>query len=43
MGGCREVALLEYVQAAGFHQTTREFIGQMTFPSEVVSGKKPSA
>jgi len=40
-GGCREVALLEYVQAAGFSQATREFISQMTFPSEVVYGRKP--
>jgi ubiquinone/menaquinone biosynthesis C-methylase UbiE len=42
MGGCRGVSLLEYVQAAGFQQTSREFISQMTFPSEIIYGVKAS-
>ncbi|GJM40964.1 MAG: ubiE/COQ5 methyltransferase [Ardenticatenaceae bacterium] len=41
LGGCRGVSLLEYVQAAGFMQASREFISQMSFPSEVVYGLKP--
>ncbi|MCP4425539.1 MAG: class I SAM-dependent methyltransferase [Chloroflexi bacterium] len=40
LGGCRGVAMLNYVQAAGFRQTTREFISQMTFPSEIIYGVK---
>lgn len=42
MGGCRGVSMLEYVQAAGFQQTSREFISQMTFPSEIIYGVKAS-
>lgn len=38
LGGCRSVALLPFVQAAGFRDTTREYISQFTFPSEVVYG-----
>jgi ubiquinone/menaquinone biosynthesis C-methylase UbiE len=41
MGGCRGVALLDYVTAAGFGNRQREFISEMTFPSEVVYGVKP--
>ena len=33
---------LEHVQAMGFQDTQREFISQMTFPSEVVYGIKPA-
>jgi ubiquinone/menaquinone biosynthesis C-methylase UbiE len=40
MGGCRGVAMNEYVQAAGFQQVRREFISQMTFPSEIIYGIK---
>jgi ubiquinone/menaquinone biosynthesis C-methylase UbiE len=40
MGGCRGVSMLEYVQAAGFQQTSREFISQMAFPSEIIYGVK---
>ncbi len=40
MGGCRGVALLEYVNNIGFQQTHREFLSQMTFPSEVIYGIK---
>ena len=42
IGGCRGVSLLEHVQAMGFQDTRREFISQMTFPSEVVYGVKPN-
>jgi len=38
MGGCRGVELLPYVEAAGFQQTRREFVSQLTFPCEVVYG-----
>jgi ubiquinone/menaquinone biosynthesis C-methylase UbiE len=40
MGGCRGVALLEHVKAVGFQHVSREFISQMTFPSEVIYGVK---
>lgn len=40
LGGCRGVSMIEYVQAAGFQQTSREFISQMTFPSEIIYGVK---
>lgn len=40
MGGCRGVSMLKYVQAAGFQQTSRAFISQMTFPSEIIYGVK---
>ncbi|MFQ5435917.1 MAG: class I SAM-dependent methyltransferase [Anaerolineae bacterium] len=40
LGGCRGVALFDDVQAVGFEQVTREFISQMTFPSEVIYGVK---
>ena len=41
VGGCRGVSLLEHVRSLGFQDTRREFISQMTFPSEVVYGVKP--
>jgi ubiquinone/menaquinone biosynthesis C-methylase UbiE len=41
LGGCRGVYLLPYLEAAGFEKTKREFISQLTFPSEVVCGAKP--
>jgi ubiquinone/menaquinone biosynthesis C-methylase UbiE len=40
LGGCRGVSMIAYVHAAGFRQTTREFVSQMTFPSEVIYGIK---
>ena len=42
LGGCRGVFLVPYLESAGFVETQREFISQMTFPSEVVYGRKPS-
>lgn len=41
LGGCRGVYLLPYLELAGFRDTKREFISQMTFPSEVIYGVKP--
>lgn len=38
LGGCRSVSLLPFVQAIGFRDTTREYLSQLTFPSEVVFG-----
>ena len=43
MGGCRGVALRSYVEHAGFQHVTRQFISQMTFPSEILYGVKPVA
>lgn len=40
LGGCRGISLLPYVQRAGFVSTRREFISQMTFPSEIVYGER---
>ena len=40
-GGCRGIYLLPYVESMGFKQVKREFISQMTFPSEVIYGIKP--
>jgi ubiquinone/menaquinone biosynthesis C-methylase UbiE len=42
LGGCRGLYLLPYLQSIGFKEVKREFISQMTFPSEVVYGIKPS-
>lgn len=41
MGGCRGVYVLPYLQSLGFTNLKREFISQMTFPSEVIYGEKP--
>lgn len=40
-GGCRGVRLHPYVVAAGFRNVRREFVSQLTFPSEVVYGIRP--
>lgn len=40
MGGCRAVSLTDSVQATGFKLTQHEFISQMTFPSEIITGIK---
>jgi hypothetical protein len=40
MGGCRGVALRSYVERAGFYHVTREFISQLTFPSEIIYARK---
>ena len=41
MGGCRGVYMLPYLRSLGFTNLKREFISQMTFPSEVIYGEKP--
>jgi ubiquinone/menaquinone biosynthesis C-methylase UbiE len=41
VGGCRGVHLKPYLEGAGFVDVRREFISQMTFPSEVLYGSKP--
>lgn len=41
LGGCRSISLLPLLQQCGFRETTREYISQFTFPSEVVFGIAP--
>ena len=41
MGGCRGVFLQPHLKSVGFVEVRREFISQLTFPSEVVYGLKP--
>ena len=41
IGGCRGVSLLEELAACGFTGTTREYMSQLTFPSEIVTGVAP--
>jgi ubiquinone/menaquinone biosynthesis C-methylase UbiE len=41
LGGCRGVDLLPYIQSSGFNGVKREFISQLTFPSELVYAIKP--
>ncbi len=36
LGGCRGVFLLPELEACGFRQVHREYVSQLTFPSEVV-------
>ena len=38
LGGCRGVLLLPKIEACGFGQTRREYMSQLTFPSEIVCG-----
>ncbi len=40
MGGCRGVSLMSSVAEMGFSELQREFISQMTFPSEIIYGVK---
>ena len=41
LGGCRSVLLLPQLEMCGFIQTKREYISQLTFPSEIVCGIVP--
>ncbi len=41
LGGCRGVYLLPYLESAGFIDTRREYMSQMTFPTEVIFGMRP--
>lgn len=36
LGGCRGVSLMEYLEESGFTALRRQYVSQMTFPSEVV-------
>ncbi len=36
IGACRGVLILPHVQASGYSQINREYVSQLTFPSEVV-------
>ena len=38
LGGCRGVSLLPQIEVCGFGQTKREYMSQLTFPSEIVCG-----
>jgi len=38
LGGCRGVSLLPQLEACGFRQTRREYMSQLTFPSEIICG-----
>jgi len=38
LGGCRGVFLLPQLEVCGFRQAKREYVSQMTFPSEIVCG-----
>ena len=39
LGGCRGVALVPELDACGFIDISREYVSQLTFPSEIVYGK----
>jgi ubiquinone/menaquinone biosynthesis C-methylase UbiE len=41
LGGCRGIYLLPYLESAGFVETQREYMSQMTFPTEVICGVNP--
>jgi len=41
VGGCRGIELSPYLQRAGFQEIRREYISQLTFPSEVIYAVKP--
>lgn len=36
LGGCRGVSLLPQIEECGFQQIRREYVSQLTFPSEIV-------
>ncbi len=41
LGGCRSIVLLPQLLECGFIETKREYISQLTFPSEIVCGVAP--
>jgi ubiquinone/menaquinone biosynthesis C-methylase UbiE len=43
LGGCRGVSLLPQVMASGFAQSGREYVSQLSFPSEIVYGVAASS
>ena len=42
LGGCRGVMLMPFVEECGFVQNRREYVSQMTFPSEIIFGVVPA-
>lgn len=40
-GGCRGIELRPYVEATGFTDVSREYLSQVTFPSELLRGVNP--
>jgi ubiquinone/menaquinone biosynthesis C-methylase UbiE len=41
LGGCRGIELAPYLEKAGFENIHREYISQLSFPSEVIYAVKP--
>ncbi len=41
LGGCRGIELSPYLERVGFEKIRREYLVQMSFPSEVIYGMKP--
>ncbi len=41
IGACRGVLLVPHVEASGFTRTKRDYVTQLTFPSEIVSAVAP--
>ena len=39
LGGCRGVLLSPHLKACGFEQIRREYLSQLTFPSEIIGAK----
>lgn len=39
LGGCRGVLLSPHLEACGFEQIRREYLSQLTFPSEIICAK----
>lgn len=43
LGGCRGVSLAPHLETCGFQSVRREYMSQMTFPSEIVTATLPPA
>ncbi len=41
LGGCRGVQMLPFVEECGFSNARREYLSQMTFPSEIIFSVAP--
>lgn len=41
LGGCRSVALFPFLENCGFSKIRREYVSQMTFPSEILCAVAP--
>lgn len=42
LGGCRSISLLPYLEQCGFTDVRREYVSQLTFPSEVLLAIAPA-